>query len=75
MEYFNLNKNIDMGNLTDLEIIHDIYTSSNINYKKINISHKKFREFYHSFFKFTNRLGDQKKRFILGRFYENPFKV
>ena len=61
MEYFDLNKNIDMENLTDLEIIHDIYTSSHTKYKKIDISHKKFHEFYHQFLKFKNRLGDQYK--------------
>ena len=61
MENFKLNNNIDMGNLTDLEIIHNIYTSSETKYKKIDISHKKFHEFYYQFLKFKNRIGDQYK--------------
>ena len=58
MEYFDLNKNINNENLQDLEIIHELYTEAKTKYEKINISNKKFNEFYVSTFRFRNRLGD-----------------
>tara|TARA_X000000950_G_scaffold75161_1_gene93869 strand:- start:10519 stop:12132 length:1614 start_codon:yes stop_codon:yes gene_type:complete len=58
MEYFDLNKNIDNDNLQDLEIIHELYTEAKTKYEKINITNKKFNEFYLSTYKFRNRLGE-----------------
>ncbi len=44
-----------------LERIHNLYTSSNTRYQKLDIRHKKFQEFYISFLKFKSRLGDLHK--------------